>query len=346
MPRANYRLKEKRQALGLTQEELAEEAGVSRRTVQRAEEGNEHTIAVLESLAAAVDLEYDEIVDNQIDAFSDWPWKLFQYLKPSLLPKADAYCLDELDAIAAIRRMREQWFHHLKRTESSLLNQEHFEANDLLNSEYQEYQERYVRIWKKNPSSFLYAVNNGIRVGLCFVLPVTDAAFERLLNGEISFMDISAGDVLVQSQNIILDSAVEFENASKKPWFQLTDDLSFAIFHSIASLSVRPLDRSFRLLGFGASATNLDRLRTVGFQATGTKMPKYGYEICVFSSSSRELKAGTSHDQFTTLGHYARLLKRIIPRKPSLQTKRRLVSLALQAYKSIASRYESHSRVA
>jgi transcriptional regulator with XRE-family HTH domain len=56
-------LRARREAKGLTQEQLASRAGVALRTLQRAERGGKPTVAVLQKLASALDVNVADLLE-------------------------------------------------------------------------------------------------------------------------------------------------------------------------------------------------------------------------------------------------------------------------------------------
>jgi transcriptional regulator with XRE-family HTH domain len=61
---SGMRLKDVREAAGMTQEQLAHRAGVALRTVQRAEAGNDPSLAVLRKIAAAMSIDVAELLES------------------------------------------------------------------------------------------------------------------------------------------------------------------------------------------------------------------------------------------------------------------------------------------
>lgn len=335
MPRGSSRIKDIRTSQGLSQLELATRADVSQRTVQFAESGTKQMKkSVLQAIAGALEVGYEEIIDECEDAFLEWPWGLSKFVRTRCLPENAAFCTDEADAIAAIRKMRDSWQSHLESTGSDRATSVFGKADQLLDREYEFYEARYLAIWKKNPNTILFGVCAGVPSGVTVVLPVTDLAYDRLCNGHCSFMDITDADILPESQNIVLDSAVEFGESPLRRWYQVTDALSFAVFHQISRLSQAPTGPSFRVLSFAASPTNLNRLATIGLMPNGNVMPKYRYSICELAGNNSDL----DNDRFnkvSTWTFFTSLWKRMLPKGATLRLKRRLLLAALASYKTL-----------
>lgn len=340
MPRGSCRIKEIRNSLGLSQLALAMRADISQRTVQFAESGTKQMKkSVLEAIAVALEVRYEEVSDESEDAFLEWPWRLSKFVRTRCFPEDAAFCSSEVDAIAAIRRMRDSWQTHLESTQSDRATSIFGKADQLLDREYALYEDRYLAIWKKNRRTFLFGVTEGRPSGITVVLPVSDPAYNRLRDGSCSFMDIRDDDILPESQNLILDSAVEFGESLNRRWYQVTDALSFAVFHQIASLSQAPGVGSIRVLSFGASPTNLDRLATIGLVPNGKGMPKFLYSICELTGDNSDLDVDT-YNKHATATHFMNLWKRMLPGGATLKLKRRLLLTALASYRALLNRYE------
>jgi len=346
MPRGSCRIKELRTERGLSQLQLAVKADVSQRTVQFAEAGRKQMKkSVLEAIADALEVQYEEIIDESEDAFLQWPWGLSRFVRTRCFPDDVAFCTQEADAITAIRKMRDSWQAHLESTGSDRATTVYGRADQLLDHEYDNYEARYLAIWKKNPNTLFFGVCDGLPTGVTVVLPVTDAAYKRMRDGSCSFMDITEADILPNSQNLILDSAVEFGESAKRRWYQVTDALSFAVFHQISRLSQSPNSRSFRVLSFGASPTNLERLETIGLVPNGIEMPKFKYSIVELTGDNSDLDIDRYNKQ-ATWTHYLNLWRRMLPERTTLRLKRRLLMTILASYKGLLNRFDQRRSAA
>jgi len=342
MPRGNSYIRERRKALGLTQVELAVNADVSKRTVQFAESGDRIiTRNSLELIAMALGVEYDDIVQPDTmstrDALYEWPWSLGKFVRDKILPEERTFCRTEDDAVNGIKRMRESWESHLDLEHATGDDEVYQSADQLLDEQFETYRSRYLALWRKNNSVIHFATLNGQHTGISVVLPVSSVAYENLRIGKISFMEIGEYDIESRSQNLVLDSAVEFPNPSTKPWYKITDALSLSVFYQIAILSENPAEENFRMLSFGASPTNIKRLESTGFRSSGIVMPEYGYQICEFTNNYSDLKY-ESFAASSTLSHFTRLFKAFIPPEISLKVKRRMIACVLRTYQQIVTR--------
>lgn len=345
MPKGNSYIRERRRALGLTQVELSVRADVSVRMIQFAEKGDKViTRKSLELIAMALGVEYSEILQrnesSNRDALFEWPWSLAKFVREKVLPEQKAFCRLADEAVSGIKLMRDSWQIHLNSSDFEGSSAIFTTADELLDEKYQAYKARYISLWHKNNSVLQFATLNGERTGISVVLPVSGYAYESLKCGQITFMDIAANDIEQSSQSLVLDSAVEFPNTGARPWYKITDSLSLAVFYQIAALSMNPAASDFRMLSFGASATNIKRLESIGFRSRGVVMPDFGYQICEFTNSGSDLDFD-AYAANSTLTHFTRLFKAVIPSDFGLKAKRRMLVQLLRIYQKLLHRLAS-----
>lgn len=356
MPRARSDfICQRRQELRLTQLDLALRADVAPRTLQRAESGKDENSShgTLRAIARILDVDYEEVLYSEDgtdtnrrleaaerDAFHAWPWSLSDFISGEATPDPNAFCRSVDDTKLAIRSMRDSWSKHLERTQSLGEVNEFSQADEKLSREYERYEHRYLKIWQTNPNTIVFATDSQERVGCCVVLPVSKPAYDDIRNGTRSFMEINASDVLHESQYLILDSAVELRCTSKPQLFDSSYSLSFALFYQIALLSENPVAESFRMVGFGASPINLERLAGIGFSPCGIKMPDFDFQVCEFSIEDDEQSEETFKRSLTTL-HYANLFKIFSLTSVSISEKRKMISKALRLYQRTAKSHAS-----
>ena len=347
MPRGSYLIQVRRENLGMTQVDLAVDADLSRGVIQKAERGVKCLRSgTLQKIAESLGLDLVDVIHpddvGSPDAFSRWPWSLSEFMEPKIVPPEHAYCRDASDADFAARSMRQMWTEHLARCGDAETDQGFQQADEKLNAETEAYCQRYVSTWKANPNTILFATSGEQRTGVCVVLPVTDKAFLSLRNGEISFMDVGPDDILPQSQNLVIDSAVELNPDQPVPWFRVVGSLKFALFYQIAALSIDAKASSFRMVSFTASETNTRRLRNMGFLKTKVVMPQYDYTICEFSMDPGKINDGCDHadvlPRSTTTGHYASLYQKFTLSKLRIQARRNVIGRSAQLYGRIAKR--------
>ncbi len=336
MPRCNDRLRELRKLQGHTQKELADKAIVGHRTLQKAEAGKTIDLDTIQSLAAALEVDPDEIIDLEcLDALTEGPFSFNRYVRSRLRPDRIAYCADEEDAAAAIVQMREGWQHHIARETLKSLSPTYRDGYELLLSiSFEDYQRRYVELWKRHRSTVLFATRSGKRNGISVILPVSADAYEDLRRGKTTFLDVSPQRVQQRSQHLIIDSTVEFASTRTRRWYDLTDSLRFVVFFQIASLSFDAVDAGFRILSFGASPLNAQRLSANGFRELPTRMPDFQFPLYEFSQRSVE----DIDLERTTFAHYARLLQRTFVHELRQSMRQAIMRRCLRAYQRLLER--------
>ncbi|MCC9601182.1 helix-turn-helix domain-containing protein [Stieleria sp. JC731] len=338
-PTRGHLIRDRRLGLGLTRQDVANAAGVSVSFVDAVESGQVTSeFASLENLGGILGLQINEMVAAgegirpTDSAFANWPWSLSGYIQSHLLPIQDAYCVSENDARNSIAKMRDSWEVHLQNASEDVA--EFRIADRLLDKERERYIDRYLGVWRKNDEAVLHATVDERRVGLSVVLPVTDRAYEALRSGKISFMDIGHEDILPESQNIVLDSAVEFPLDDQIPAKRVANAISFAVFYQIAVLSVDPSADDFRLISFAASSTNIQRLAAIGFVDQEIQMPDYGYQICEFLANNADLSHNV-RERSESLSFFAGMFRRWVAGDRAVRRKRRMILGAISIFQKI-----------
>jgi transcriptional regulator with XRE-family HTH domain len=337
-------IKERRSQLGLSQEDLAKRAGVAKRTIQSAESKSAKARQslrpkTLKAIATALNLESDALIEGPAvdaeDAFGDDLLTLHGFVRRKILPSESSYCHSRFEAEAAIGLMRDSWRSHLLRSGRQLSEWSFAVADRILNERFLTYQSRYLDIWQKNPGTIRFAVDGNRKTGVSVVLPVTDEAYDLLWRGEIDYLQITAEDILPNSQNIVIDSAVEFAENPKLSWFQITERLSYAVFSQLATLSVDPRADDFRMVSFGASDANIKRLRSNGFRVNGNQMPTFDFPLLEFAANNFDL-TDDQYERTSTVAHVLHLLQRRLGANTATRVKRQVVSHALGALRSVS----------
>ena len=350
------RVRHLRIELRLTQDELAGDCMVSKRTIQLIERDPHHQVKprTLDHLIIALRSTSDELVRRDPPPIFDtegrpltssedhllaWPSSLFGFVRRAVTPDRRCFCEDMDDARVAVAEMRRGWGEHLNRFADARKGDRLFDADRRLNKDYPGYERRYLDIWRANPRSILFSTLGDTRTGLSFVLPVRDEAYEAMRGGRRHFMEITADDILPESQNLILDSLVELPDAPKISWYQVTSSLSFTLFFQLAVLSIDPVSPSFRMLGFGASPMNARRLESVAFRKVGTRMPAFDFPLYEFGIdlSGRDDDAAT---RVMTSTYLAKLLRTNLEGR-SDGFKAMVIRRALAAFRPIAKRHGS-----
>jgi transcriptional regulator with XRE-family HTH domain len=339
------KFRQRRKQLGLSQKAVAVEAGVSRRTVQNVESSaNSLGIDFIEAIADVLDLSEDEmlIADEEAvelrcdpggrqDACLGFPWSLFGYLQTPVLPADEAFCESESDAEQVIRKMRRSWTTHLGRSQCGSQDDRYAAADRDLDQLLEDWDRRYINLWKQNKRTLYCSTVNKKRTGVSVVLPVSDRAYERLLAGDVTFMDIRACDIQDDSQNLILDSAVEFPSVPRCPWYKVTESLGFGAFTQVAMLAQDPAASDFRMLSFGASPSNIERLKRIGFVQQEATMPRFGFPLFEFSERHRDL-TDESGRRSMAMANVLHMLRRCLSSATRARTRRAGLRQALKMY--------------
>lgn len=330
MPLGAPILREKRRSLGLSQLEVATAAGVSVRTLQFAESCKTNVssqklrqIAGVIGVAEAEASQAIPVLD--VDKYDRLPWSMSRYIQDRAAPGPECFCKDQDEALDVIRIMRKNWKYHLRTPGVDETGDQYEVAEQILENALHQYESRYLRIWNRHPGTFQLARANGSYCGVAVVLPVSDDAYEKLADGRISFMDIDENDIEDESQNIILDSAVEFFGLEQPPWHQLSNSLGFAVFCRIAALSLDPMADDFRMLSFAASPLNTKRLIALGFRTCKEVMPDYRYQILQFSLNGCD-KTNMDYPTASTTALFAKLLRPSTLTSAASDAKRRMLT--------------------
>lgn len=375
-------MQKKRESLGLTQLEAANEAGISKRTVQNIEACDPRVqLKNLLKYAEAIDFPLDQIYiddpaastgangfQNDVsfgpqnangshnghagtkdaagrDGFYDLPWSLFRPITERLVPGRTGFCQRMHQAEAAIRKMRDSWKKHLQRTRLMPPERQQVSADQWLNDHLDAYVTRYLMIWHRVRQSLLCSTVDGRHTGVSVVLRVTEQAYARFCAGQLPFMQLTYLDVLPQSQYLILDSAVEFDDAARGNWRSITDSLAFTVFYQTAVLSADASTETVRIASFGASPANSDRLRRSGFLENGFRTPEFDFPIFEFTSDNCDLPDETALKQATGLFYLQQFKNWLKKQKRNddgrrngrlqLKLRRRVTLTALRSYQKL-----------
>ena len=338
MPRGSHIIRKTRKRLGLSQLQLAVRADLAVRTVQFAEGGKEQvTVGTIQKIAAALKLTTEEsLCDDealQRDPFDVLPWSHSGFIQRKVLPGPESICDSEAKAAWVIGEMRENWKVHLESSQSNTEADFFSAADDLLTRSSVDYRDRYLQIWRRLPTSIQLAIDGDTVYGATVVLPVTDEAFARLENGEISFMDICDDDIVDQSQNLVLDSVVEFMGTGNPAWHKINAQLSYLVLCQIALHAESPAADDFRMVSFGASPLNLKRLLTSGFRVNGNVMPTYEYPICSFQITDKI--DDSEFASSSTTAHFANLVRSLSLSSVASEGRKRVITHTLALLKTL-----------
>jgi transcriptional regulator with XRE-family HTH domain len=315
-----------RKRQGLTQQQAADLAMISRRQVQKIERGDcvgaNSRLALAEALGipssdrliGSKRLELDPVSRSiaKSDALLDPPSHL-ETSPPGVSESTDFDCrMSAAEVEFCIRRMRKSWMQHLERSfdESAETKELQFVAHQRLNENLEAYVARYMDLWHHMPDVIQISSVKGQKTGLSIVLPVSVYAYRELRAGERSFMEIGVEDLEQGSGCLLIDSLVEFDDAPRRKWFDVTSSLRDAIVWQVILLAGHPLPEDLRILSFGASSTNAKRLQASGFIETGEPMKDYGYALYEFARNNSDLDE--IHNRCETGMYFANLLGSVL----------------------------------
>lgn len=344
MPTLNSHLKQTRKLRGLSQLQLASRAGVSARTIQFAESGKPLSDTTIRCIAEALELQVDQLLridsDCGQDAFAKLPWSIGDRFHSNQLADQGSLCRDEEEVIQVVRNLRENFAVQIQKWGSTQEQVSALQRDDAMTSAYFRYEQRYLDIWRRNPACLRVDRVQDVLCGVSIVLPITESCFEAFRAGSRGLLDVTAEDLCDQSQKLLLDSMTEFVNQSKRPWYRITESLSFISVAQIASLAEDSAAADFEMISFSASPLNERRLVAAGFEALEATEPEFNHPIFVFSDdhAPHELDGYTKR---STLKHFTHLIRTV-----SLQSmRRRMVRSVLSLFKRRANARRMRSLV-
>ena len=334
MPKATSKLKKRRLQLRLTQAELAARAGISKRTVQLSERGQNISVTTLEQISEAIGLAAEEVTQAaSFDALQEGPWSLHQYVTNRIFPGPSSNCKNAMDLQGSLGQMRKSWEVHLNQN------------GDLSNSKYAEpfrkqmekgpvaFYDKYMNIWNANKNSVMYGTSKGKRNGVSAIVPLTDQAYEDLKSGELGFFDIDKTHVCEFSQNLLIDWGVEFHGPEHEQ-IAATSSLRFTAFFQVALLSRDVSSSDFRMLSFGASSKNEKRLKANGFIKCPGSTPYLGFSIYEFAADNSDL-GSDDEVRKSTAQHYAQMIWNRFSNRVALRAKRKVILNIAHLYQSM-----------
>ncbi|MEM9826641.1 MAG: helix-turn-helix transcriptional regulator [Planctomycetota bacterium] len=313
MKREYRSIPSRRKQKGWTQAQLARQADVSLRTIQFAESGR-GTLKpqTLQQIADALGCEFDELaVDEAVtrdDAFQQIPWNVSGMLRRRFQVPPQATCTRPEQVRNLLLRMRHDWKKHLRKTSAQPPSEVYRRGDEILDQDLDRYIERYVDLWRCLPETIQVATDGQEQFGVSVVLPLTHAAFDAFVHGELKWLDIRGDDLCENSQHLLLDSVCEFADTPRGSWHQITSNLSFTMISQIARFSKDPLGSDFQMASFAASELNSIRLNEGGFRCNGARLPSVGFPIHVFSSVGTNVFT-ERYVQCSNVSHIARLTR-------------------------------------
>ncbi|WDQ18262.1 helix-turn-helix domain-containing protein [Rhodopirellula sp. P2] len=314
MAHANAQLKQVRQSLGWSQLQLAMRAGVSSRTVQFAESGQNVSLGTMRRIATALGMESDQLIridpGTGQDAFADLPWSIADRFRTHRRFDQGSLCRNEAEVIEIVRQLRENFSIQIQKWGSTQSQHHALLRDKAIDEVYFRYEQRYVELWRRNPACIRLDRYDETVGGVSITLPLTAESFRAFRAGELAWLDISADDLVDQSQYLLLDSVTEFTNQCRRPWYQVTESLSLVAFTQVAALAEHPNRSDFEMVSFSASPLNERRLSTIGFVAEPAAEPEFDYPLFWFGEDSRILTK-EEYSNWSTFKHFTTLIKSV-----------------------------------
>jgi hypothetical protein len=145
-----------------------------------------------------------------------------------------------------------------------------------------DYQHRAIEWSQFNPWTVLLARGNKRPNGLSIILPLSDDAYDSVLNGQRMTYDCGPDDLVIPSRNLLIEAVVE---RAKDIGAEPTNPTRALYASVLAQISVftqyLSTDQSgdIRLLSFVGTPTQAKRMKAVGFRPTGKRMSATGIEF-------------------------------------------------------------------
>ncbi len=331
-------LKQERMRRGMSQADLADAAEISRRTVQFIEAGKEGVLtSSIHAVADVLNIDHaDAIVDdsNMIDnheSFSIWPWRLFEFLGKRMLPGELAHVGTRAEAESVVLSTWNGWLAHL----SNITKTKTVRPTAIEKWNRKDFIERYLKIWETHPDSLMCSSVDGQRSGVSVLLPVTDETYNAFVTGQISCFDITADDLVEESQNLIYDCMVEFDGPVMRKRHHITNSISFISFFQIAVLSQSTIAADFRIATYGGAEENIGRMTNAGLIEADAKTPDFGDRIWEYSGHFEKGFHQVSDDvldRSATGAHYVAMMKRWANSKARNRMKVKAARNAIHVY--------------
>lgn len=144
------------------------------------------------------------------------------------------------------------------------------------------YTKKAIAWARENPWTVTRAWHKRGGVGMTICLPLSDTAYERVLNGEMASYECEPGDLRVPSLNLILEAAGENYSVLKKGSINASFRMWMSILLQISALARVERQReaaTLRMVSFAGTPKNRERLISSGFAPTGKRMKHTDVEI-------------------------------------------------------------------
>lgn len=146
----------------------------------------------------------------------------------------------------------------------------------------EEFVARVIRWHRFNPWTVVFAREDGVRLGTSIVLPLTESAYDDVLESRRSTDELEPEDFTGPSRNIVLEACAEcpthLRPADANPSRSLRMALAMQC-GALARVTELPKGTEVRFLTFASTPRNRDRLIDSGFKSTGRLMARNGFEM-------------------------------------------------------------------
>jgi len=188
---------------------------------------------------------------------------------------------------------------------AALLGEKHIRMSQ------EQYVEAVIRWHTYNPWTIVFACDKNVRLGISIVLPISDAAFDDVLEGRRATHDLLPSDFVRPCRNLVLEACAECPTQLQPAGTNPTRSLLVSLAVQSGALSKARALRSgtvVRFLSFGGTTRNRDRLVDSGFRTTGRLMARNGFELFTRSVTlgpfSTQLVSGAFLNYFSAAGSH------------------------------------------
>jgi len=137
--------------------------------------------------------------------------------------------------------------------------------------------------WQKtNPWTVIFTRNKAGPIGQSIMLPVTQAFYQRVLDGEAATYDCEPGDIRAVSPFVIIEAAIERPKDLGGGKGHTSVPLLIGMSAQLAALSRcdrLPPELSLSILSLAPHALAEERLMNSGFRPTGNRMARTGVRL-------------------------------------------------------------------
>jgi hypothetical protein len=178
-----------------------------------------------------------------------------------------------------------------------------------------EYQQRAINWWRFDRWTVVFARGKNGPAGMSIVLPLREHVYYAVKAGKKATPDILREDLDRPSRTLLIEGVAQRDPTACAETINLSKYTASAMTAQMAALSRaygKITHEPLRILTFGGTPTNEERLITSGFKRTGTRMPLTEVELFekIFSWPPRTAKDLITLGIFHMLGDWADRLPR------------------------------------